>query len=111
VQLLQIQHAHDREELQVTPTLAALDACWREGLLTDAEALRLAETYRFLTKARNRMFFLAGRPQDSLPAKPEELEALGVAMGYTDQPRQEVEEDYLRLTRRARAVAQRVIYG
>jgi glutamate-ammonia-ligase adenylyltransferase len=111
VQMLQLQHAHEREDLQVTPTLDALDACWREGLLADAEALRLAEAYRFATKARNRMFFIAGRPQDSLPSKPEELEALGVAMGYTDQPRQELEEDYLRLTRRARAVAQRVIYG
>ncbi|MFN2588222.1 MAG: bifunctional [glutamine synthetase] adenylyltransferase/[glutamine synthetase]-adenylyl-L-tyrosine phosphorylase [Actinomycetota bacterium] len=111
VQLLQLQHAHEREDLQVTPTLEALDACWREGLLTDSEALRLGEAYRFLMRARNRMFFLAGRPRDALPAKPEELEALGVAMGYTDQPRQELEEDYLRLTRRARAVAERVIYG
>ena len=79
--------------------------------MSDADALRLAEAYRFLMKARNRMFLMAGRPQDSLPAKPEELEALGVAMGYTDQPRQEMEEDYLRLTRRARKVAERVIYG
>ena len=110
-QLLQIQHAHEHEELRVTSTLDALDACWREGLLTDAESLRLAEAYRFLMKARNRMFFIAGRPQDALPSKPEELEALGVAMGYSDQPRQELEEDYLRLTRRARAVAKRLIYG
>jgi [glutamine synthetase] adenylyltransferase / [glutamine synthetase]-adenylyl-L-tyrosine phosphorylase len=110
-QVLQLQHAHDRDELRVTGTLDALDACWREGLLTDAEALRLAEAYRFLMKARNRMFFMAGRPQDSLPAKPEELEALGVAMGYTDQPRQQMEEDFLRLTRRARKVAEKVIYG
>ncbi|HEX2296718.1 MAG TPA: bifunctional [glutamine synthetase] adenylyltransferase/[glutamine synthetase]-adenylyl-L-tyrosine phosphorylase [Actinomycetota bacterium] len=110
-QVLQLQHAHDRDDLQVTGTLHALDACWREGLLTDSEALQLAEAYRFLMKARNRMFLMAGRPGDALPAKPEELEALGVAMGYTDQPRQEMEEDYLRLTRRARRVAERVIYG
>jgi glutamate-ammonia-ligase adenylyltransferase len=110
-QVLQLQHAHEHEDLKVTPTLDALDACWREGLLTDAEALRLAEAYRFLMKARNRMFLIAGRPGDALPSKPEELEALGVAMGYRDQPRQELEEDYLRLTRRARQVAQRVIYG
>nr|MDQ3958027.1 bifunctional glutamine-synthetase adenylyltransferase/deadenyltransferase [Actinomycetota bacterium] len=110
-QLLQLQHAHDHEELQARGTLDALEACWREGLLTDAESLRLAEAYRFLMKARNRMFFIAGRPQDALPSKPEEVEALGVAMGYTDQPRQELEEDYLRLTRRARRVAEKVIYG
>lgn len=110
-QILQLRHAHERAEVRVVGTLDALDACWREGLLADAEALRLAEAYRFLMKARNRMFLMVGRPQDSLPAKPEELEALGVAMGYTDQPRQEMEEDYLRLTRRARKVAERVIYG
>ena len=110
-QVLQLRWAHEREELQVTGTLDALDACWREGLLADADALRLAEAYRFLMKARNRLFLMAGRPQDALPVKPEELEALGVAMGYTDQPRQEIEEDYLRLTRRARKVAERVIYG
>lgn len=110
-QILQLQHAHERDDLQVAGTLAALDACWREGLLSDSDALRLGEAYRFLTKARNRMFLMAGRPQDALPAKPEELEALGVAMGYTNQPRQEMEEDYLRLTRRARKVAERVIYG
>ena len=110
-QILQLRHAHESAELQVTGTLGALEACWREGLLSDAEALRLAEAHRFLMKARNRMFLMAGRPQDALPGKPEELEALGVAMGYTDQPRQEMEEDYLRLTRRARRVAERVIYG
>ncbi len=110
-QLLQLQHAHDRAELQVTGTLAALDGCWREGLLSDSDALRLAEVYRFLMKARNRMFLMVGWPQDALPDRPEGLEALGVAMGYSDQPRQEMEEDYLRLTRRARKVAERVIYG
>ena len=110
-QILQLRHAHEVEELRVTGTLDALDACWRQGLLSDTETLQLAEAYRFLMKARNRMFLMVGRPQDALPAKPEELEALGVAMGYTDQPRQEMEEDYLRLTRRARKVAERVIYG
>jgi hypothetical protein len=32
-------------------------------------------------------------------------------MGYMDQPRQELEEDYLRTTRRVRNVAERLIYG
>jgi hypothetical protein len=52
-----------------------------------------------------------GRPIEALPSKPEEMEALGIAMGFTDQPRQEVEESYLRVTRRARRVAERLIYG
>jgi glutamate-ammonia-ligase adenylyltransferase len=60
---------------------------------------------------RNRLFFLVGRPQDSLPVKPEDLEALGVSMGFKEQPRQEIEEEYLRVTRRARRVCEPLIYG
>ena len=45
------------------------------------------------------------------PVRPEDLEALGVAMGFADQPRQELEEEYLRVTRRARKVAEPLIYG
>ena len=34
----------------------------------------------------------SAQPRDSLTSKPEELEALGIAMGFDDQPRQELEE-------------------
>jgi hypothetical protein len=40
-----------------------------------------------------------------------ELEALGIAMGFEEQPRQELEETYRRYTRRARKIAERLIYG
>ena len=56
------------------------------------------------------MFLLVGRPGDVLTSRPGELEALGIAMGFEDQPRQELEELYLRHTRRARRIAQRVIF-
>jgi hypothetical protein len=62
-------------------------------------------------RLRNRLFFMAGRPIDVMPTKPEELEAIGVAMGFEDQPRQEVEEEYLRVTRRVRGVCEPLIYG
>jgi hypothetical protein len=54
---------------------------------------------------------MVARPTDALPPRPEGLEALGVAMGFTEQPRQELEEHYLRTTRRVRRVAERLIYG
>lgn len=111
VQLLQLTHGFEIEEMRVPPTLDALDAAVRTGLLDEPEAARLRQTYSFLMRLRNRLFFQFGRPVDTLPTKPEELEALGKAMGFADQPRQELEETYLRLTRRARGIAEPLIYG
>jgi glutamate-ammonia-ligase adenylyltransferase len=111
VQLLQLQHARSRVELRVGNTLETLRAAVAIDVIGRSEAAALAEAYRFVSRARNRLFFLMGRPVEALPSKPEEMEALGIAMGYSDQPRQEVEESYLRVTRRARRVAERLIYG
>jgi glutamate-ammonia-ligase adenylyltransferase len=110
VQILQHSHAHRAEGLRVTNTLAALDAARLEGLIADREARWLADGYTFLSRLRNRLYLMAGRGVDVLPVKPERLEALGIAMGFTDQPRQELEEAYLRVTRRVRRVAEPIIY-
>ena len=111
VQMLQLVHASDNDGLQTTNTIDALDAARRSGLLGYEDALVLSDAYSFVSRARNRLFLLAGRPVDVLPTKPEELEALGVALGFHEQPRQEAEEVYLRVTRRARRVAERIIFG
>ncbi|MBW3595430.1 MAG: bifunctional [glutamine synthetase] adenylyltransferase/[glutamine synthetase]-adenylyl-L-tyrosine phosphorylase [Actinobacteria bacterium] len=110
-QLLQLRHGHSHPELQVANTLDALRAATVAGVIGERDASHLADAYRFVARARNRLFFLAGRPVDVLPTKPEDLEALGIALGFTEQPRQEVEESYLRVTRRARRVAETVLYG
>ena len=111
VQLLQRAHGHDHPELRVTSTLAALEAVRSNGLISDDDASILKDGYLFLTRVRNRAFFLAGRPIDLYPSKPEEAESLGIAVGFAEQPRQELEETYLRATRRVRRVAQELIYG
>jgi glutamate-ammonia-ligase adenylyltransferase len=111
VQLLQMMHGGEIESLRVTETLEALEAARSENLLDDDQARTMREAYEFLMRLRNRLFFLFGRPQDSLPVKPEDLEAIGVSMGFSDQPRQEIEEEYLRVTRRARRVCEPLIYG
>jgi [glutamine synthetase] adenylyltransferase / [glutamine synthetase]-adenylyl-L-tyrosine phosphorylase len=111
VQMLQRMHGHELEPMRTGNTLDALAAARAAGLLSEARAVPLRDAYVFLNRARNRLFFLTGRPVDALPVKPEDLEALGIAMGYEAQPRQELEEDYLRLTRRARKVAEAFIYG
>ncbi len=111
VQLVQLRHAHQVPALRVANTVEALAAATQAELMTDTEGTRLTEAYLFLARLRDRLFFMTGKPVDVLPGKPEDLEALGIAMGYADQPRQELENAYLRLTRRARQVAERLIYG
>jgi [glutamine synthetase] adenylyltransferase / [glutamine synthetase]-adenylyl-L-tyrosine phosphorylase len=111
VQLTQMRFGHSHPELQVSGTLDALNAARATGLIREAEGALLAEAYRFIARLRNRLFLIKGRPTDVLPVKPEELEALGVALGYSAQPRQELEQDYLRITRRARKIAEPLIYG
>ena len=111
IQLLQRAHGAATPALKVTGTIEALDGAARAGLLPEDDARLLASAYAWLGRLRNRLFFIAGRPTGSLPVKPEELEALGIAMGYEDQPRQELEEQFLRTTRRTRRVAEPLIYG
>ena len=111
VQMLQLRHGAENEGLRTPNTLDALDVARRSGLLGYEPALVLSDAYSFVSRARNRLFLLAGRPVDVLPTKPEELEALGLALSFNEQPRQEVEEVYLRVTRRARRVAEKIIFG
>lgn len=111
VQVLQLKHAHHLAFLQVPGTLDAIDGARIAEVLSDDDASHLNEAYVFLTRLRNRLFFLTARPVEALPARPEDLEALGVALGFSGQPRQELEDTYLRLTRRARMVCERVVYG
>ena len=111
VQVVQLQHGSRVETLRCAGTLEALRAAGGAGLISEGDGGHLAEAYRSIARIRNRLFFLVGRPVDVLPSKPEDLEALGIALGFRDQPRQEIEEHYLRITRRARRVAEKLIYG
>ena len=110
VQLLQRMHAHSNPLLQTTSTKTALSRLVREELIDERDADVLSDAYDFLMRLRNRAFFLIARPVDVLSSKPEELEALAIAMDFEEQPRQELEEAYLRMTRRARRVAERIIF-
>jgi [glutamine synthetase] adenylyltransferase / [glutamine synthetase]-adenylyl-L-tyrosine phosphorylase len=111
VQMLQFRHGSDVDELRVTRTLDALSALAAHGFVPEEDARRLDSAYRWLGRLRNKLFLMVGRPVDVLPAKPEDMEALGIAMGYLEQPRQELDEAYLRTTRITRRIAEPLIYG
>ncbi|MGH2757267.1 MAG: bifunctional [glutamine synthetase] adenylyltransferase/[glutamine synthetase]-adenylyl-L-tyrosine phosphorylase, partial [Actinomycetota bacterium] len=111
VQLLQIRHGFEHAELRSPNTIAALEAASALELLGAEDAGVLADAYRFFMRLRNRYFLLLGRPVDTLTTRPEELEALGIGLGLEDQPRQELEDAFLRTTRRVRRIAEPLLFG
>jgi glutamate-ammonia-ligase adenylyltransferase len=112
VQLLQLQHADAVPALRTTSTVAALAALPAAGLLDAGQAGDLTAAWRLASRARNAVFLVRGRPGDQLPRPGVELAGVARACGYgPDQDPGQFVDDYRRLTRRARAVVERVFYG
>ncbi|WP_152361422.1 bifunctional [glutamine synthetase] adenylyltransferase/[glutamine synthetase]-adenylyl-L-tyrosine phosphorylase [Microlunatus speluncae] len=111
VQLLQLQHAGQQPTLRTPRTIAALDAAERLGVIDadDAEALRQA--WLFASRVRNQLMLLRGRGSDSLPSDTRELAALAHLMGFGTNESSHFQAEYRRLTRRARAVVDRIFWG
>jgi glutamate-ammonia-ligase adenylyltransferase len=75
----------------------------------DAEPLRAS--FVLCERARNYRYLLTGSPSDALPTDGDEAEKLARLLGYTHRPQQSLREDYRRVTRRARAIVERVFYA
>lgn len=111
VQLLQLQHAGKHPELRTTSTLPALEAAGRLGLLEAEDAELLAQAWRLASRIRSANVIWNGRASDLLPSSRRDLEAVARWCGYEPGQAAALEEDYLRVSRRARAVFERVFYG
>ncbi|MER5393163.1 bifunctional [glutamine synthetase] adenylyltransferase/[glutamine synthetase]-adenylyl-L-tyrosine phosphorylase [Saccharopolyspora sp. NPDC002686] len=111
LQLLQLQHAHEHPALRTTSTLDGLRAATEAGLLEASDADELAEAWTLAMRVRNAVMLVRGKPGDQLPKQTRELNAVAAALGYpADVDTGEVVDDYLRVTRHARAVVERVFY-
>ncbi len=110
VQLLQLQHAYRLPALRTTSTLEALDGIGAAELLsaTDVELLRAA--WITATDARNCLVLVRGKPTDQLPGPGRLLEAVARVTGWRGEDASEFLDHYLRVTRRARAVVERVFW-
>ncbi|MFD6055208.1 bifunctional [glutamine synthetase] adenylyltransferase/[glutamine synthetase]-adenylyl-L-tyrosine phosphorylase [Agromyces sp. NPDC060279] len=111
VQLIQLQHAASVPALRTTSTLDALQAAVDAGLVAadDAETLRAA--WIFASRARSALTLWLDRTTDVLPVERTQLEGVARLMGYPPGSAARLEQDYLQLTRRARAVFDRDFYG
>ncbi|XAS68993.1 bifunctional [glutamine synthetase] adenylyltransferase/[glutamine synthetase]-adenylyl-L-tyrosine phosphorylase [Micrococcaceae bacterium Sec5.7] len=111
VQLLQLEHAGKHPELRTTSTVRALEAAAALGLLEEADAALLLETWRLASRIRSANVIWTGRTSDLLLSSRRDLEAVARWCGYEPGNAAALEEDYLRLSRRARGVFEKVFYG
>jgi glutamate-ammonia-ligase adenylyltransferase len=101
-QLLQLRH-----RVRSPGTIAALDALVGASALDASDAAVLAAAYRFCERTRNRLFLVRGSPGDALPTAADQLTKLARSLDTTSA---QLREDYRRVTRRSRAVVDRVFY-
>jgi glutamate-ammonia-ligase adenylyltransferase len=111
VQLLQLRHAHHIPALHNTSTLETLDAIAAAELLDEADVELLRRAWLTATRARNALVLVRGKPTDQLPGPGRQLNAVAVAAGWRDDDGGEFLDNYLRVTRRAKALVRKVFEG
>jgi glutamate-ammonia-ligase adenylyltransferase len=111
VQLLQMQHAGRHPALQTPRTLDALNAAATVGLLATPDAESLTRAWRLVSRVRNAVTLVRGKPGDQVPRDPRERAAVASVLGYGPGESDEMVNDYRRTTRRARGVVERVFWG
>lgn len=111
VQLLQMQFAHENSDLQVTSTIAALHAAAEIGLMTPRDRDTLEHAWSLASSVRNAIMLVRAKPSDLVPAELGELAAITYCLGLPTDRVGEFEDTYLRATRRARRVTERLFFG
>jgi len=110
VQLIQLQHAHEVQGLRTTSTLEALNAAVEANLMAAEDAEVLRDAWLLATKIRGGNVLRGVRQSDLLPTLRDALEAVARWSGYTPGSARQLEEDYLRVTRNARKVYERLFF-
>lgn len=112
VQLLQLRHAHEIPGLHNTSTLEALEVIEKSELLAGEDVALLRDSWLMATKARNALVLVRGKAIDQLPSPGSLLSAVAAVAGWPNNDGGgEFLDHYLRITRRAKAVVERVFGG
>lgn len=97
-------------ELRSTSTLVVLRAALAGGHIDEYDYIDLSAAWRMATSIRHATVLVTGRVSDQVPTEGAALAGVAHLLGYRDATGLMV-EDYLRQTRRARAVVERLFYG
>ena len=110
VQLLQLQRGVDHSSVRTTSTLRALDELTAIGALSDADSSALRDSWLLASRLRNAVTLAGGKNADVLSSDRKELDAVARLMDYRPGGSALLENDYLRVTRRARQVFENEFY-
>ena len=102
------------ESLRFSPSREArrcLDVIEAEGILEPEDVALLRESWITATAARNALVLVKGKPTDQLPGPGKLLSAVARVAGWPTGDGSEFLDTYMRITRRAKAVVERVFGG
>jgi glutamate-ammonia-ligase adenylyltransferase len=102
-QLTQLRFAGQHAGLQTTSTLETLAVIVDLGLEAGEEIEPLVQAWMLASRCRNALVLAVDKSADSLPLDRRQLEAMARILEYSPGKAGEFEEDYLSITRRARA--------
>lgn len=111
VQLMQLEHAHEVAELRVQSTIDALTASIQLGYLSADDGQLLQEAWSLSSELRAAHMLWSGRSSDVLPRDRSDLDGIARIIGMPAGSTTLLEERYLAVTRRARAVFEREFFG
>lgn len=110
VQLLQLQHAHAVPGLRTPRTLEALAAAAEAELLTASDAETLATAWRIVSRIRNAIVLLRAKAAESMVQQADERAGVAHLLGYGLDGGERMVDEYMRSTRQARQVVERVFW-
>jgi glutamate-ammonia-ligase adenylyltransferase len=110
VQLLQLRYGAQVPGLRTAQTLPAVAAAAEADLLAADDAETLGTAWRMATRVRNALLLARGKPGDQFPRASVERRAVAGILGYQLVETDRLLDDYLRATRRARAIVDRVFW-
>ncbi|WP_332641865.1 bifunctional [glutamine synthetase] adenylyltransferase/[glutamine synthetase]-adenylyl-L-tyrosine phosphorylase [Aeromicrobium sp.] len=110
VQLLQMQHASAVPEMRTTRTLKALHAALKADLISHEDATALENAWRLVSRIRNAVVLMRGKPAESMVEQGADRAGVAHLLGYGMDESERMVDDYLRTTRLARKVVERIFY-
>lgn len=111
VQLMQMQYSHAVPGLRTTRTLDALHAARAAGLIDGEDAELLEASWRLVSRIRNAVMLLRSKPAESMVEQAGERAGVAHLMGYDSDEGSRMVDDYMRTTRQARQVVERIFWG
>ena len=111
VQLIQLQKGATVPGLRTTSTLSALEVARTKGFVTSSDAAKLRDAWILASRVRSAMVLWMTRTTDVLPTDRQQLDGVARLLEYPPGSATPLEEDYLRVTRLARAVFEKRFYG